>query len=111
MATADAASELLIARLLEQDLENLRSAREAERLQLDLATAATQLAAGRIPKNTYTRNAPSPSDSEIALVVEDEDMIESSMDGEPYQAGRFAATLRRKLYRGTSPSHFLMHRS
>ncbi|KAL1695837.1 hypothetical protein GGG16DRAFT_86208 [Schizophyllum commune] len=67
MATADAASELLIARLLEQDLENLRSAREAERLQLDLATAATQLAAGRIPKNTYTRNAPSPSDSEIAL--------------------------------------------
>ncbi|KAI5834944.1 hypothetical protein K523DRAFT_360231 [Schizophyllum commune Tattone D] len=67
MATADAASELLIARLLEQDLENLRSAREAERLQLDLATAATQLAAGRIPKNTYPRNAPSPSDSEIAL--------------------------------------------
>ena len=53
-------------------------------------------------------------DSEIALVVEDEDMIESSMDGEPYQAGRFAATLRRKLYRGTSPttsSRFLMHRS
>lgn len=41
-------------------------------------------------------------DSEIALVVEDEDMIESAMDGEPYQAARFAATLRRKLYRGLS---------
>ena len=40
-------------------------------------------------------------DSEIALVVEDEDMIETTMDGKPYMATRFAATLRRKLYRGT----------
>ncbi len=41
-------------------------------------------------------------DSEIALVVEDEDMIDSTMNGEPYQVGRFAASLRRKLYRGSS---------
>lgn len=40
-------------------------------------------------------------DSEIALVVEDEDLIETVMDGQKYMAGRFAATLRRKLYRGT----------
>ena len=40
-------------------------------------------------------------DSEIALVIEDEDMLESTMDGKPYMASRFAATLRRKLYRGT----------
>ena len=39
-------------------------------------------------------------DSEIALVVEDEDTIESTMNGKPYTVGRFAATLRRKLYRG-----------
>lgn len=49
-------------------------------------------------------------DSEIALVVEDEDLIETTMDGQKYLAGRFAASLRRKLYRGaslsrTSPSH------
>lgn len=38
-------------------------------------------------------------DSEIALVVEDEDFIQSAMDGHPYRAARFAATLRRKLFR------------
>lgn len=43
-------------------------------------------------------------DSEIALVVEDDDLIESKMNGERYMASRFAATLRRKLYRGTYPS-------
>jgi len=38
-------------------------------------------------------------DSEIALVVEDDDLIDSTMDGKPYQAGRFATTLRRQLFR------------
>jgi phospholipase D1/2 len=38
-------------------------------------------------------------DSEIALVVEDDDHIPSYMDGHPYSAGRFAASLRRKLFR------------
>jgi phospholipase D1/2 len=38
-------------------------------------------------------------DSEIALVVEDEDFIQSTMDGRPYRAARFAASLRRKLFR------------
>ena len=42
-------------------------------------------------------------DSEICLVVEDNDMIETTMDGEPYMAGRFAATLRRSLYKGEYP--------
>jgi phospholipase D1/2 len=39
-------------------------------------------------------------DSEIALVVEDDDMIRTTMNGKPYEASRFAASLRRKLYRG-----------
>jgi phospholipase D1/2 len=39
-------------------------------------------------------------DSEIALVVEDEDMINSTMNGVPYPVSRFAATLRRQLYKG-----------
>jgi len=38
-------------------------------------------------------------DSEIALVVEDEDQIPSMMNGRPYKAARFAASLRRKLFR------------
>ncbi|KAI1793724.1 phospholipase D/nuclease [Ganoderma leucocontextum] len=49
--------------------------------------------------NLNDRSQKGDGDSEIALVVEDEDMVESTMDGEPYQVGRFAATLRRKLYR------------
>lgn len=42
-------------------------------------------------------------DSEIALVIEDDDMFASTMDGQPYQASRFAATLRRQLYKGKLP--------
>lgn len=42
-------------------------------------------------------------DSEICLVVEDNEKIDSFMDGQPYRAGRFSATLRRKLFRGTPP--------
>ncbi len=45
-------------------------------------------------------------DSEIALVVEDEDFIPSTMDGRPYRAARFAASLRRKIFRSAySPSY------
>ena len=38
-------------------------------------------------------------DSELAIVLEDQDFIESTMDGKPYQAARLAATLRRQLSR------------
>ena len=45
------------------------------------------------------RSLQGDGDSEIALVVEDEDHIPSYMDGHTYSAGRFAATLRRRLCR------------
>ena len=45
-------------------------------------------------------------DSEIALVIEDEDMVDSFMDGQRYKAARFAATLRRKLFRGPFLTYF-----
>lgn len=38
-------------------------------------------------------------DSELTIVMEDYDTIESTMDGQPYKAGRHAATLRRLLWR------------
>ncbi|KAI8066534.1 hypothetical protein BC940DRAFT_302391 [Gongronella butleri] len=38
-------------------------------------------------------------DSEIAVVVEDTDMVTSRMDGKEYQAGRYALTLRMHLYK------------
>ncbi|KAJ7490169.1 hypothetical protein B0H11DRAFT_1692337, partial [Mycena galericulata] len=41
----------------------------------------------------------SDGDSEIALVVEDEDIFESTMDGEPYQVAHFATTLPCKIFR------------
>ncbi|KAF9027624.1 phospholipase D/nuclease [Hymenopellis radicata] len=49
--------------------------------------------------NLNDRSQKGDGDSEIALVVEDTDMIESRMDGQEYMAARFAATLRRQLYR------------
>ncbi|KAH9971878.1 hypothetical protein BGW80DRAFT_1318971 [Lactifluus volemus] len=49
--------------------------------------------------NLNDRSQKGGGDSEIALVVEDEDSIPSMMDGRPYTAARFAASLRRKLFR------------
>ncbi|KAG5341907.1 hypothetical protein C0989_007067 [Termitomyces sp. Mn162] len=49
--------------------------------------------------NINDRSQKGDGDSEICLVVEDDDKIDSFMDGQPYRAGRFAATLRRKLFR------------
>lgn len=49
--------------------------------------------------NLNDRSQKGNGDSEIALVVEDDDMIESYMDGQPYRASRFAATFRRQIYK------------
>ncbi|KAI9691964.1 MAG: hypothetical protein M1820_009642 [Bogoriella megaspora] len=38
-------------------------------------------------------------DSELTIVMEDKNLLESTMDGRPYQAGHHAATLRRMLWR------------
>ena len=52
--------------------------------------------------NINDRSQKGDGDSEIALVVEDNDLIHSTMDGRPYMAARFAATLRRRLFKGSS---------
>ncbi|GAA6031278.1 hypothetical protein NBRC10512_003294 [Rhodotorula toruloides] len=50
--------------------------------------------------NINDRSLRGDRDSEIACVYEDyEDMIESRMDGKPFMASRFAASLRRQLYK------------
>jgi len=49
--------------------------------------------------NFNDRSQRGDGDSEIALVVEDQDYIPSLMDGHSYSAARFAASLRRKLFR------------
>ncbi|KAH7921001.1 phospholipase D/nuclease [Leucogyrophana mollusca] len=49
--------------------------------------------------NLNDRSQRGDGDSEIALVVEDTDMVHSYMDGRPYMAARFATSLRRKLFR------------
>ncbi|KAI7866085.1 hypothetical protein BDF14DRAFT_1818672 [Spinellus fusiger] len=38
-------------------------------------------------------------DSEIAVVIEDTDLIPSKMNGQPYNAGRYALTLRMRLFK------------
>lgn len=41
-------------------------------------------------------------DSELACVIRDTDMMDSTMGGKPYKVGRFAHTLRIRLMRGES---------
>jgi len=54
--------------------------------------------------NINDRSQKGDGDSEIALVVEDEEILQTTMNGRPYAASKFAATLRRRLYRGTAES-------
>ncbi|KAI7856548.1 hypothetical protein BDC45DRAFT_503017 [Circinella umbellata] len=49
--------------------------------------------------NLNDRSQCGDRDSEIALLVQDQDLIPSQMNGNYYQAGRFAATLRRQLWK------------
>ncbi|GAA5871838.1 hypothetical protein JCM3774_000315 [Rhodotorula dairenensis] len=59
--------------------------------------------------NINDRSLRGDRDSEIACVYEDwEDVIESRMDGRPVKVSRFAATLRRQIYKeslGLAPPH------
>ena len=52
--------------------------------------------------NINDRSQKGDGDSEIALVVEDNEILQTTMNGRPYNASKFAATLRRRLYRGTT---------
>ncbi|KAK7749113.1 hypothetical protein SLS62_008400 [Diatrype stigma] len=49
--------------------------------------------------NLNDRSQEGDHDSELAIVMEDTDKISSIMDGQPFEAGRHAATLRRYLWR------------
>ncbi|KAI7872737.1 hypothetical protein BDF14DRAFT_1739586 [Spinellus fusiger] len=49
--------------------------------------------------NLNDRSQCGDRDSEIALMVEDKDMIPSKMNGKEFEASRFAATLRRQLWK------------
>ncbi|KXG52463.1 Phospholipase D/Transphosphatidylase [Penicillium griseofulvum] len=49
--------------------------------------------------NINDRSQLGSHDSELAIVMEDQDFIDSQMNGQPYQASRLAATLRRQLWR------------
>ncbi|KAJ9488981.1 hypothetical protein VN97_g4304 [Penicillium thymicola] len=49
--------------------------------------------------NINDRSQLGSHDSELAIVMEDQDLIDSQMNGQPYRASRLAATLRRQLWR------------
>ncbi|XPS78824.1 Phospholipase D [Ascochyta lentis] len=49
--------------------------------------------------NLNDRSQLGDHDSEIAIIIRDPDMVDSSMDGRPYQASRFASSLRRQIFR------------
>ncbi|GAA5985829.1 hypothetical protein JCM5350_006905 [Sporobolomyces pararoseus] len=59
--------------------------------------------------NLNDRSQLGDRDSEIACLYEDQELIQSQMDGKPYLAARFAATLRRELFKthlGLAPPQF-----
>ncbi|KAL2807962.1 phospholipase D/nuclease [Aspergillus granulosus] len=49
--------------------------------------------------NLNDRSLKGSRDSEIALVIEDKTPLDTTMHGQPFRASKFAATLRRYLYR------------
>ncbi|KAJ4366683.1 hypothetical protein N0V95_000010 [Ascochyta clinopodiicola] len=49
--------------------------------------------------NLNDRSQLGDHDSEIAIIIRDPDMIDSTMDGRPYQVSRFASSLRREIFR------------
>jgi phospholipase D1/2 len=49
--------------------------------------------------NLNDRSQQGDHDSELSIVMEDTRMVESTMNGQPYQAGYHATTLRRMLWR------------
>lgn len=49
--------------------------------------------------NLNDRSQEGYHDSELSIVMEDTEKIESTMDGQPFEAGKHAATLRRYLWR------------
>jgi phospholipase D1/2 len=49
--------------------------------------------------NINDRSQIGAHDSELSIVLQDTNILESTMDGKPYQAGHHAATLRRFLWR------------
>ncbi|KAF7349314.1 RBR-type E3 ubiquitin transferase [Mycena sanguinolenta] len=71
-------SEILIAQLLQEDLESLSSAKQAERLQLDQVFAASARLAGRIPKFSTPTASVAQDDGDFALAIYAEDARVSS---------------------------------
>ncbi|OSD08736.1 hypothetical protein PYCCODRAFT_1455722 [Trametes coccinea BRFM310] len=64
----DLLTEQLIARLLEDDLQDMENARAAEALQLSETFRVSALAAGRFPKNVQAVKT-DPSDEDLAMEV------------------------------------------
>lgn len=56
--------------------------------------------------NINDRSMLGKRDSEMAVVVEDMEIQDSLMDGESYQAGRFALSLRKECFRWADFSAF-----
>lgn len=56
--------------------------------------------------NLNDRSQNGDHDSEIAIVIEDTDMVEATMGGKKFMASRLAASWRRGLMRGESSLHY-----
>lgn len=76
--------------------KNLHAGFRADTLQVCIADDRVAIVGSA---NFNDRSQLGDHDSEIAIVIEDPISVDSYMDGRPYRAARFAATLRRQLFR------------
>lgn len=52
--------------------------------------------------NINDRSQTGDRDSEVCVLVTDKEFVPSTMNGQPYQAGRFASSLRKRLMQVSS---------
>ena len=52
--------------------------------------------------NVNDRSMLGTRDSELAILVQDTRFVDSRMDGKPYEAGAFACSLRKSLFRSVN---------
>lgn len=49
-------------------------------------------------------------DSEVAVIVEDSEMVDSVMDGKPYKAGKYALQLRLECFKYLKMCNYTLER-
>lgn len=94
----DAATELLIAQLLEEDLNILARAKELENAQLAQTLTDSALANGKIPKKVRLANEESDTEVALAMLAADARMSSDAAFAQALQHSDDAASIASRQY-------------